>query len=274
MARIMSLVMTVFMVIPITAPALGQVVLLVAPWEAIFAVLASAGFAMLLWTSFRLKETRPPGAQTPLRLREIAAAYALVIKTRTTFGYMLASGVIFAALFAFISTSEQIFREVFHEEETFVLWFGGISLALSAANLLNARLVRRYGMRRLSHGALVGFTALALVLLVSMSAFGERVSIFFPLFASLFALFGLIGANFNALALEPLGRIAGTASAAHGFATTTVSGLIGGLIGRAYDGTTRPLLIGFVVLGFACLVIVAVTERGRLFSENEPATSA
>lgn len=272
MARIMSFVMTVFMVVPITAPALGQAVLLVAPWEAIFAVLAGAGFAMLAWTFFRLKETRAPADRTPLRVREIGAAYALVVKTRTTFGYMLASGVIFAALFAFISTSEQIFREVFRREETFVFWFGGIALALSAANLLNARLVRRYGMRRLSHGALVGFTALSLILLTLMSAFGERLAIFFPLFASIFALFGLIGANFNALALEPLGRIAGTASAAHGFATTTVSGLIGGLIGRAYDGTTRPLLIGFSVLGLACLVVVAVTERGRLFGADEEAT--
>jgi len=159
MARIMSLVMTVFMVVPITAPALGQAVLLFAPWEAIFAVLAAAGFAMLAWTFLRLPETRAPADRGPLARREIAAAYALVVKTRTTFGYMLASGVIFGALFAFISTSEQIFREVFHQGENFVFWFGGIAMALSGANLLNARLVRRHGMRRLSHGALVGFTS-------------------------------------------------------------------------------------------------------------------
>lgn len=265
MARIMSLVMTVFMVVPITSPMLGQGILAIAPWKAIFGVIGLAGLTVLVWTFTRLRETLPADRRSPLAPRRIGAAYASVIKTRVTFGYMLASGVIFAALFAFISASEQIFREVFGKEETFVFWFAGVALALSAANFANSRLVRRFGMRRLSHGALVGFTALALLLLALMSFVGERFEIFLPLFAGLFALFGLIGANFNAMAMEPLGKIAGTASAAYGFATTTVSGVIGGAIGRAYDGTTAPLLLGFAGLGATCLVIVTVTERGRLF---------
>lgn len=267
MARIMSLVMTVFMVVPVTSPMLGQAVLLVAPWEAIFGVLALAGLTMLLWTALRLDETLPPERRTRSRAIETLRAYREVLKTRTTLGYMTASGVLFAALFSFLSASEQIFREVFGKADSFVFWFAGVALVLSGTNFANSRLVKRFGMRRLSHGALVGFTVMSLLLLAIMSAVGERFAIFYPLFAVTFALFGLIGANFNSLAMEPLGRIAGTASAAYGFATTTVSGLIGGLIGRAYDGTTRPLLLGYVALGVLCLGVVTVTERGRLFRE-------
>ena len=186
---------------------------------------------------------------------------------RVTFGYMVASGTIFAALFGFLSASEQIFREVFHQGETFALWFAGVAIALSIANFTNSRLVGRFGMRRLSHLALVGFVATSALLLGLSRVFGEQLWLFFPLFALAFAQFGLIGANFNAIAMEPLGRIAGTASAAYGFATTTVSGLLGGLIGRFYDGSTTPLLVGYVALGSAAIVIVAVVERGRLFRD-------
>lgn len=269
MARIMSLVMTVFMVVPITAPMLGQLVLYLGPWEAIFGVLAGVGAAMLLWVWARLDETLPEEERSPLALRSIARSYAQVLRTRTTFGYMLASGVLFAALFSFLSASEQIFREVFDQADTFVFWFAGIALTMSVANYANSRLVKRFGMRRLSHGALVAFTALSLVLLGLMNTFGEHLALFFPVFATIFALFGLIGANFNALAMEPLGKIAGTASAAYGFATTTIAGGIGGLIGRAYDGSTQPILLGYAGLGFTCLIIVAVTERGRLFGADD-----
>ncbi|MEM9188101.1 MAG: multidrug effflux MFS transporter [Myxococcota bacterium] len=271
MAKVMSLVMTVFMVVPITAPMLGQGLLLVASWEAIFYVLAAVGTAVLLWTGLRLRESLPVAQRRPLKLRAIAKTYREVLKTRVTLGYMLASGILFAALFSFLSASEQIFREVFDEGERFVFWFAGIAIVLSATNFANSRLVRRYGMRRLSHGALIGFTVLSAVLLLAIDALGEHLWLFFPLFSAIFALFGLIGANFNSLAMEPLGKVAGTASAAYGFATTTVSGSIGGLIGRAYDGTTRPLLLGYVALGVVCLLIVLITERGRLFQADRSA---
>ncbi|MEQ8892300.1 MAG: multidrug effflux MFS transporter [Sandaracinaceae bacterium] len=266
MARIMSLVMTIFMVVPILAPMLGQGVLLIAPWRWTFGVLVLAGFGMLAWTFLRLRETVDMDDREPLSVRATLRAYLAVVKSRVTFGYMVASGVVFGALFAFISASEQVFREVFGKGDTFVFWFAGVALALSCANFANSRLVERFGMRRLSHVALVGFIAVSLSLVAVMHFVGEELWLFFPMFAVVFALFGLIGANFNALAMEPLGKIAGTASAAYGFATTSVSGLLGGLIGRAYDGTTTPLLLGFAALGVASLIAVAVTERGRLFS--------
>ena len=268
MARIMSLVMTVFMVVPIVAPALGQAVLVFAEWEWIFGLLSATGLCLLIWTWYRLQETLPQARRTPLSIRAIAGSYSEILRSRVTFGYMLASGVIFGALFAYIASSEQIFREIFDKKESFALWFAGIALALSAANFLNSRLVEHYGMRRISHIALAGFIITSVTLLISMHFIGEKLWLFYPLFALTFAFFGLIGANFSALAMEPLGEIAGTASAAYGFATTTISGFIGGMIGRAYDGTITPVMTGYVILGVASLLIVALTEKGRLFSSH------
>jgi len=270
MARIMSLVMTVFMVVPIVAPALGQAVLLVAPWEWCFHVLGIAGAGLFLWVAFRLGETHPPDKRSPLSLGGTLRAYGAVFRNPVSRGYTLASGIIFASLFAYISSSEQVFREVFGVGDAFAFYFAAIALALSVANFMNSRLVEKWGMRRLGHGAVVGFTITAAILLGLTHAFGDRLAFFLPLFALCFACFGMIGANFNALAMEPLGHIAGTASAAYGFITTTLSGVLGGLVGRAFDGTTVPLLSGLVVLGGTSLAMVLLTERGRLFGVDEP----
>ncbi|MFN7055345.1 multidrug effflux MFS transporter [Hyphomonas sp.] len=266
MASFMSLVMTIFMIIPIIAPAIGQLILFVAPWEGIFLVLAFWGLLMLGWTWLRLPETLPPEARRPLNLRSAADAYLQVIRSPVSFGYMCAAGVVFGALFAFIASSEQVFRDVFDQGDSFAFWFAGIAVALAIANFSNSRLVERLGMRRISHTALVLFILCSAALTVTTLVFGENLARFFPIFALAFACFGMMGSNFSALAMEPLGKIAGTASAAYGFATTLMSSLIGLVIGAQFDGTTVPLTAGFTALGIAALIIVLITEKGRLFS--------
>ena len=268
MARIMSLVMTVFMVVPIVAPLIGQSILFVAPWQGIFAVLAIGGASMFLWTWFRLPETRPPEDCTPIDPKFVASAYWTVFKTPVALGHMLASGVIFGALFAFISASEQIFNEVFDAEDTFVLWFALVALALSAANFANSRIVENVGMRRISHTAVIGFTVFSVILLALTHEFGPNLYVFMTLFCVIFGFFGFMGPNFNALAMEPLGKIAGTASALLGFASTTMAATIGGLIGAQYNGSLMPVLWGYVALGAVTFVILLVTEKGKLFSSR------
>lgn len=268
MASFMSLVMTIFMIVPIIAPAIGQVVLIVAPWEWIFGVLAMFGSVMLVWTWLRLPETLPPDARQPLSARAAIGAYGQVFRSRVTFGYMAASGVIFGALFTFIGSSEQVFRGVFDQQESFAFWFAGIAGTLACANFLNSRIVEKVGMRRVSHAALLFFILMSGALALRTQVFGESLAWFFPMFALTFACFGLMGANFSALAMEPLGKIAGTASAAYGFATTTVSSLLGLWIGSYFDGTTVPLTTGFVCLGLGSLAVVLITEKGRLFSSR------
>ena len=267
MARIMSLVMTVFMVVPILAPSVGQLVLFVAPWEWTFGVLVLGGAGMLAWALMRLKETLPPERKARLTVRGVLNNYRTVAMTPVTLGYMLASGVIFGALFTFIASAEQVFTGPFQTGETFPLWFAGIALTMSIATYSNSRLVERVGMRRLSHGALIGFILFSLLTLIAMQV-SESLWLFFPLFAMTFACFGLIGANFTSLAMEPVGHIAGTASAVHGFATTTIAGSIGGAIAARYDGSTTPILTGYLLLGVATLAVVLITEKGRLLSSR------
>ena len=268
MARFMSLVMTIFMIVPIVAPGVGQIILLVAPWEWIFGTLVAFGLFMLGWTWLRLPETLPADQRRPLNLGNALGAYAQVVRTPITFGYMCASGIVFGALFSFIATSEQVFREVFGRGEDFVLWFSGIAGMLAVANFTNSRLVEKIGMRRISHAALLLFTGLSALSALITFSLGESLLWFYPLFILTFACFGLLGSNFSALAMEPLGSIAGTASAAYGFATTTVSSLIGMLIGSQYNGSTIPLMLGFVCLGASSLVIILITEKGKLFSSR------
>ncbi len=266
MASFMSLVMTIFMIIPIIAPSLGQLILTFAPWEGIFVCLALWGIIMLVWTWFRLPETLPVTARRPLNLRSASDAYLSVLKTPVSLGYMCASGIVFGALFAFIASSEQVFRQVFGLGDTFAYWFAGIAGVMAIANFTNSRLVEKIGMRRISHMALIVFTTLSGGLAIATWLIGENFGLFFPVFAIAFGCFGLMGSNFSALAMEPLGKIAGTASAAYGFATTLASAFIGAFIGSQFDGTTVPLMTGFAFLGISALVIVLITEKGCLFS--------
>jgi len=266
MASFMSLVMTIFMIVPILAPAFGQVILMVAPWEAIFLWLAIWGSIMLGWTWLRLPETLAKPARRPLNLASVFGAYKRVVGTPVSLGYMCASGIVFGALFAFIASSEQVLREVFGKGDTFAYWFAGVAGVMAIANFTNSRLVEKLGMRRISHTALILFTMLSASLALLTVLLGENFVLFFPFFAIIFGCFGLMGSNFSALAMEPLGKIAGTASAAYGFATTLTSALIGAYIGAHFDGSSVPLMLGFAVLGSVSLIIVLITEKGRLFS--------
>jgi len=269
MARIMSLVMTVFMIIPIIAPAIGQGVMMIAGWKWMFGVLGVAGLMILLWVQFRLPETLPEENRQDLSARKALSGFGQVLSSRITLGYMAASGVIFGALFAFIASAEQIFDETFGVGEQFAIWFALIAGTLAIANFVNSRVVEKYGMRRISHGILFVFIILALLNFFVMTFAGEKMVYFLPLFALTFGCFGMLGANFSAIAMEPQGKIAGTASALYGFATTTVASGFGYLVSSRFDGTVAPILLGFVGLGVLSLILVLITERGKLFELGE-----
>ncbi|MGB0906730.1 MAG: multidrug effflux MFS transporter [Maricaulaceae bacterium] len=265
MARVMSTVMTVFMIAPIVAPTIGVITMNFGPWQWIFLVLAIAAMIVLLWMTFRLPETLPTSQRRAINIGSILKAYWTVLTTRVTIGYMCASGVIYGSLFAFIGASEQIFTDVFDEGERFVIWFAVIAASLAVANIINARIVKRIGMRRISHTVICVFIGLCVLNALLMAFVGEILWIFLPLFAITFGCFGMMGANFSAIAMEPQGEISGTATAAYGFATSTVASFFGISVARQFDGTIAPIMLGFVVLGVLCLVIVYITEKGRLF---------
>jgi len=270
MAEVMSLIMMVFMVVPILAPNIGQVVLYLGPWPWVFAVLIAVGFGMAIWTALRLTESLPEAKRRSIDFSGLVAAYGQVLKTRATVGYTLATGLIFGGLMAFIGSAEQVFSEVFDRRAAFTLYFSGVAGTMMVAALLNSRLVKRVGMRRLSHAALLGFVVLnAAEAALLHSGGGGQFALFYGVLGASFFCFSFIGANFNALAMEPLGEIAGTAAAFLGFMSTLVAAGLGAAIGQRFDGTVVPLVTGFAAVSAGALVIVFITEGGRLFVEPD-----
>jgi DHA1 family bicyclomycin/chloramphenicol resistance-like MFS transporter len=273
MAKVMSLVMMVFMAAPIIAPSLGQALLWVTDWRGIFWALTLFGVVMLVWVYTRMPETLPVGRRIPLSPRTIVGNYVKVLTTREALGYTIASGCVFSALTSYIAASEQIYREAYDTGDSFPLWFAGAAIAMTAANFVNSRFVERLGMRRISHAALIGFL-LVTTLHAGLSASGlAPFPVFYTLILMAFFMLGFQGPNYNAIAMEPLGRLAGSGAAAIGFASSFVSALVGGLIGRMYDGSMAPLLLGQAVVVTVALLAVLATERGRLFGVGRPELS-
>ncbi|MFO1141618.1 MAG: multidrug effflux MFS transporter [Amaricoccus sp.] len=267
MAEVMSFVMMVFIVVPVLAPTFGGLFLLVGSWHLIFAFLFAISLAFAVWMAFRLPETRPPAMREPLSVRWLLDSFGEAVRHRQTLGYTLATGVIFGSLMGYINSAEQVFVEVYGLGRLFPVVFGACAAALAVASFLNSRLVGRLGMRRISHGAMLGFVVLSLLHLGIAVATGRPpLAVFVVLLALTLLCFGLMMPNFNALAMEPMGRIAGTASSFVGAVTTAVAAVLGLVIGQLYDGTVIPLIAGFAVFGTAGALIVLVTERWRLFA--------
>jgi DHA1 family bicyclomycin/chloramphenicol resistance-like MFS transporter len=275
MARVMSLSFLVFLGVPMLAPALGQLVLTVAPWRGVFGVLAAAGTAFAIWAAIRLPETLHPEDRMPIQTGRIASAFRLALTNRRSIGYTLAITAISGALFGFINSSQQIFFDVFHEPGLFTVLFGAVAGGIAVASLLNARLVERLGSRLISHTALLGFiTMSAIHAAVAMSGH-ETIWTFAVLQALTMFCFGFIAGNFGSMAMEPMGHIAGTASSAQGFISTTGGATLGFLIGQQFNGSTVPMTTGFVLLGLMALVSVLFAERGHLFrARNLPPVPA
>jgi DHA1 family bicyclomycin/chloramphenicol resistance-like MFS transporter len=269
MARVMSLAFIVFMAVPVVAPSLGQVIVLVAPWPWVFGVLAFFGGLVALWAAARLPETLPVAARRPISLASILQAFCVVLTTRMSIGYTIASTFVLGALFGFINSAQQVFVGILGLGVYFPLAFAVIAVFIAISSYLNSRIVERLGMRRVSHAALIGFTGFASLQLVFAAAGIESVYTFLPLQGAMMFCFGLTAGNFGAMAMEPVGHIAGTASSVQGFITTLGGALLGFAIGQAFDDTLVPLTFGFTLMGLAGIAAVLVTERWRLFGQTQ-----
>jgi MFS transporter, DHA1 family, multidrug resistance protein len=252
----------------VLAPSIGQAVILFAPWRAIFALLTFYGLLMLLWTALRLPETLPSNRRRPIAPGAVAAAFRDILATPQTLGYALAGGMMFGAMFGFLLSAQQVFTQIFALGPSFPLAFAAVALMMSLSSFLNARLVGRLGMRFISHGAVVAFTGLSAIMALMARLDLLSFAPFMALLAGVMFLVGLIFSNFNALAMEPQGHVAGTASSLIGSVTTLIAAASGTVVGQAYDGTLMPLSASYLLFGLASLAIIAVTERGRLFGRG------
>ncbi len=262
MARFTSLVMTVFILVPVLAPALGQTVMFLASWRAIFGAMFILGVIALIWLSLRQKETLAPEHRRRFSASRLGIACMEVLKNPTSLGYTILSGFVFASFLSFLTMSQQIFQDQYDVGELFPLYFGSLALAFGGASLVNSALVMRLGMKNLIAKALWTFVVISIGYLTVAFAFNGHPPLWSLVIYMLCIFFcvGILFGNINAQAMEPLGHIAGVASAVVTSISTFISVILGTIVAQSYNGTIMPLVIGFSVFGLISLTIMYITN--------------
>ncbi|MCL9982923.1 MAG: multidrug effflux MFS transporter [Erythrobacter sp.] len=269
MAKMMSLIFVIFLMVPAVAPTIGEGILQLGNWRAIFGFMAVLGVAVGTWVYIRLPESLSEENRQPIRVPAIAANMTRALSTPSVAGYVLGSALVFGALFGFINSSQQLITETFGAGDIFPMVFAICAGSMAFASWSNSRIVERFGARRVSHTALFAFIVVSAVQVMFAFQPDESLWQFVPLMAINMALLGFIGSNFGAIAMNPFFSIAGAASSAHGFVRMTMAALLGGAIGYAFDGTARPLALALLASGLACLVLVLWSEKGKLFGPSD-----
>jgi DHA1 family bicyclomycin/chloramphenicol resistance-like MFS transporter len=269
MARVMSLALMVFLLVPILAPTFGTLVLMVAPWRWIFGLLAAVGLAALAWVWLKLPETLHPGDRRQIDLVSVTSAWKIVVTDRWSVGYTIASTLIAGALFGFINSVQQITADIFHQPNALPFIFAAIGGSMAIGSLINSRIVERLGTRRVSHSGLIAYIVMSVAHLALVFAGLESLIVFGAMQALTMFCFSFCGANFGAMAMERVGHVAGAAASFQGSVSTVGGALAGFAIGQQFSGTTLPIVLGFTFLGVASLIAVLVTEQGRLFRPHQ-----
>ena len=264
MARVMSFVMTIFILVPMIAPTFGQVLLFFTGWRSIFGSFIVLALITLGWFALRMPETLAPENRAPFSLQRIVSATLEILRTRPAIGYTVTAGLISGAHLGYLSTSQQIFQEQYGLGERFPTYFAIIALSIGLASFLNARLVMRFGMRFLVKWSLTAIFGLAvLTLLISLAAAGQPpLWLLMTYLMMTFFGIGVLFGNQNSLAMEPLGHIAGIGAAIVGSLATFISVPMGTIIGQSYNGTIIPLVAGIAVMAGVSLAVVRWIESG------------
>lgn len=259
MARIMSLIMMVFMVAPAIAPSLGQLIIHFFGWREIFVLYMVYATVVGAWVALRLEETLLPENRLPMRLQAFQEGFKEVVSNKTTMSYLLCAGFCFGGFIGYLGTSQQIFMQQFGKTgQEFSAYFAVLAGVMGIASFTNSKIVMKFGMRPI---CICGFLGLCLISLVFLGVqlLGVAVSFWmFMLYACiLFLLFGTLFGNLNAIAMEPMGHVAGMASAIIGAASSVLSLILASIIGQLYNGTLIPMTGGFVILcGLAFMMTI------------------
>ena len=269
MARMMSLIFVIFLMVPAIAPSIGELILLVGDWRLIFLAMAVQGLVIFSWVFFRLPESLAPENRQPIKPSAIARNMAEALSNRSVIGYVLGGMLVFGALFGFINSSQQLISDAFGRPDAFSIVFFFCAGSMAIASWSNSRIVERFGARRVSHTALFAFIGVSALQVFFAFQGDESLWQFVPLMAINMALLGFIGSNFGSIAMNPFFHIAGAASSVHGFVRMTSAAVLGGLIGQAFDGTARPLALALLASGITCLLLVLFSEKGRLFASPQ-----
>ncbi|VVT09481.1 multidrug effflux MFS transporter [Erythrobacter sp. EC-HK427] len=265
MARLMSLIMMIFLVVPLLAPAIGQAIMHFLGWRAIFGVMAIMGTVVGLWAWARLPETLNEDNVQDVRVGTILRNMGQALWARESIGYVIGSALVFGSLFGFLNSSQQLISETFGQGDYFALIFGGAVLGMVAANFTNSRIVENFGARRVSQSALIVFIVTSIVQVWSAGQAVQPLWQFIVLMSVSMAMLGFIGANFSSIAMQPFYHIAGAASSAQTAVRMTTGAVLGAVIGGLYNGTAQPLAFSMLGCALLALAVVLFSERGHLF---------
>jgi DHA1 family bicyclomycin/chloramphenicol resistance-like MFS transporter len=263
MARIMSLVMMIFIMVPALAPSIGQAVLLVSSWRYIFVLYIVYALIIGIWIFIRLEETLPKQYRIPFSTRGFIDGFKEVISNYTTMCYTLCMGLFFGSFLGYLNSSQQIFQDLFQTGKLFTIYFGVLALVFGVASLVNSRFVEKWGMDYLCNHAVWGIILSSAIFLVVLMLLPANLWLFMIYASVLFFCFGLVFGNVNAMAMEPMGHVAGIASAIIGATSSIMSMLIGTAIGQMYNGTLVPVTSGFLILGAMALVILQLARNKK-----------
>ena len=263
MARVMSFIMMVFILVPMVAPAIGQVILMLFNWRAIFAFILLAGLITALWFMFRQPESLPEQQRVPFRLARLGSASVEVCTNPVAIGYTLITGIIFSAFLGYLSSSQQLFQQQYGLGNQFPLYFALLASAIGLSSFINGRIVMRTGMHKPTLIALIALTLLSILFYcVSVASHGHPpLWLLTAYFIAAFACVGILFGNLNALAMQPLGHIAGIGASVIGSLSTLISVPCGIFIARSYNGTVLPLVGGFAVCAGLALMLMLSIER-------------
>lgn len=258
MAKIMSLIMMVFIMVPALAPSVGQLILFVADWHGIFVVLIILALASVIWLHTRQDETLAVEKRAPFSLTNIKRGMIETIKHPESRTYTLGAGIMFGAFVGYLSSSQQILQVQYGTGELFSLYFGALALAIGFSSFANSKLVMKMSMQTLCIAALSVVFSTSIVFFIYAEFVNENPGLlsFMLYMLSTFFCFGILFGNFNSLAVHPLGHIAGVATSVISTVQTLISVMVGSYIGQHYDGTIIPLILGFTICSGITLSLV------------------
>jgi DHA1 family bicyclomycin/chloramphenicol resistance-like MFS transporter len=263
MARIMSFIGTVFILVPMLAPLAGQGILMIATWREIFLLYLGLAIPAAIWFALRQPETLAREKRVTISAAHIVSTTVEVFGIHRAAGYIICGGFVTGSFLAYLNTAQQMYQQTFGLGKEFVFYFSLLAFSLGLSMLINGTLVERIGMRRLTAAALAAVIAAALLFLPFVIATSGAP----PLWSMMgylmvtFLCIGITFGNLNALAMEPLGHIAGIGASVVGFVSSMMGAVLGGLVGRAYDGGVTALVLGFAGLNILALAAMWWGER-------------
>lgn len=271
MARLMSLVGAVFIIVPVIAPSIGQGVLILAGWRWIFLSLAGVAAIGACWLWLRLPETLHPEYRQKIEVPVIIRNMGAALFNRAAIGYVLGTSLLIGAVFGYVNSAQQLIGEHFGAGTWFPVVFGGTAAMMVFSNILNSRIVEKFGARRVSHTGVLVFIVVSMAQVWASYYHDGELAWFLPLMALNLGLLGFLGANFGSIAMQPFASIAGAASSIQSFFRMFGAAVVGLVIGQSYDGTARPFAFALLTCSVLALALVLFSEKGRLFRRlNRP----